>query len=231
MNSSSEFLTDIRDLSQLSGVQSGNSVTGIFTLNGQSNLLGKIDLSSGSDFVPVWSLTPKSTPTGETVGVGEGIWTVLDNGYIKFTGKLTTAKELGLENKTYSGTINATFTSNNGNSMPVTVTYGGKLFFKVIENQVVALAIPKPVSDKLSSNFTLDPDGIVGKIIPEAWLSYDKINLAISDILNRVDPENKIWSSEIKKSVSGNFGNVGCALENIRFNIATGLTQALTNKE
>lgn len=228
MTWSNGILAGITDSDQLSGVQTGTSVTGTFTLNDQPNLLGKIDLSSGSDNVPVWSLT--SSLKSEKTAVGEGLWRVLDNGYVKLTGKLTTAQDLGLENKTYPGTINVTFVSVKSTGT-TTVVYRGKLFFKVIENQVIGLAIPKPVSDKLSSKFFIDADEIVGKIDPQSWLTYDRINLATSNILNLIDPEDKIWPSDIKLSVSNYFGNVGCALNNIKSNIDKALTQAFKNQK
>lgn len=228
MSWSNGTLAGITDSDQLSGVQSGTNVTGTFTLDGEPNLSGKIDLSSGSDNVPVWQIL--SSLKSEKTAVGEGLWRVLDNGYVKLTGKLTTAQDLGLENKTYPGKINVTFVSVKSTGT-TTVVYGGKLFFKVIENQVIGLAIPKPVSDKLSSNFSIDIDEIVGKINSESWLTYDRINLATSNILNLIDPGNKIWSQGTKLSVANNFGNIGCALENIKSNIDKGLSQALTIKK
>jgi hypothetical protein len=222
---SKDILAGITDSEQLSGVQSGTSVTGTFTLKGEPNLSGKIDLSSGSDFVPVWSLL--SSLSSESTAVGEGLWRVLDNGYVKLTGKLITAKNLGLENKTYPGTLNATFTPNGGTA----VVYEFLLFFKVIENQVIGLAIPKPVSDKLSPGFAIDTDEMVSSITPDSLVTYDRIKLAISDILNIVDPGNKIWSTDTKLGVSKNVGKVGCALDNIKSYIAQGLTQALTIKK
>ena len=227
---SKKILTDISDRSQLSGVQSDTSVTGTFYLNDKPDLQGKIDLSSGSDGVPVWTLTPTSSTTpGEKVPVGEGLWTVLDQGYIKFTGKLTTAKNLGLENKTYSGTINATFTSNNGNSMPETVTYGGKLFFKVIENQVVALAIPKPNSDLLSDKFQVDPEFLIGCHLSSSLVEYDKFRNAASDLLSMLDSEDKLWSRETKSRVSHSVGNFAGGINHAKYHISKALMRALSN--
>ena len=70
-------ITDFRDRSQLSGVQSGTTVSGTFNLNNQPNLSGKIVLSGGSNYAPVWTLTSSISD-----GVGEGIWSILDHGYI-----------------------------------------------------------------------------------------------------------------------------------------------------
>lgn len=203
-------MTDITDRSQLSGVQSGTIVIGTFTLNGQSNLSGKIDLSSGSDNVPVWSLT-----SSNSTAVGEGIWTVLDQGYIKFTGKLTTAKNLGLENKTYPGTLNVTFTPSDGNA----VVYGGKLFFKVIENQVVGLAIPQPNADKLSDDFSTDHEKLISKILTGSLVAYDQSKKATSDILNFIDSEHKIWSKDRKNEVACHVGDMGLHFDSELYHI------------
>jgi len=211
-------ITDFRDRSQLSGVQSGTIVTGTFTLNGQSNLSGKIDLSSGSDDVPVWTLTSSISS-----GVGEGIWTVLDQGYIKFTGKLTTAKNLGLENKTYPGTLNVTFTPSDGNA----VVYGGKLFFKVIEkNQVVGLAIPQPNADKLSDDFFTDPDELVSRTLTGSLVAYDQSKKATSDILNLLDPEDKVWSKNRKHEVTGDLGDIGLHLDSTFYHLKKAFEKA-----
>lgn len=217
-------MAGITDSEQLSGVQSGTIVTGTFYLNGELNLLGKIDLSSGSDDVPVWSLT-----SSESTAVGEGLWRVLDNGYVKLTGKLTTAKNLGLENKTYSGTINATFTSNNGTSMPV--TYGGKLFFKVIENQVVGLAIPKPNSDLLSDKFQVDTDSLIGCYLTSSLVEYDKFRNAASDLLSMLDSEDKLWSKETKTRVSHSVGNFAGGIDYSKYHFSKALMGALSNKK
>jgi hypothetical protein len=207
-------ILDSRDPSQLSGVQSGTNVTGTFTLNDKPDLQGKIDLSNGSDGVPVWSLNTKlSTPTGETVPVGEGIWTVLDNGYIKFTGKLIDAKKLGLKNGTYPGKIKATFTLIGGKSL----VYGGKLFFKVIENQVVGLTIPEPNASKLSDDFSTDADILFHKIFTGALIADDKARKATSDLFNFFDADKKIWSKEKQDEVIRNVGDIAGFIESLLF--------------
>ena len=224
LNTPNSQITELLDQSQLSGVQSGTIVTGTFTLNGQSNLSGKIDLSEGSDGVPVWTLnTNVPTPSGEKTPVGEGIWSVLDNGYIKLTGKLTTAKTLGLTNGTYTGTIKkVTFTPSDGNA----VDYGGNLFFKVIENQVVGLAIPDPDASKLSDDFSTEPDAILGKVLTRSLIAYDKSRQATSVILNFIDSEHKIWSKNRKNEVSDHVGAMGYHFDSELYNITKAFESA-----
>jgi len=213
-------ITELLDISQLSGVQSGTIVTGTFTLNGQSNLSGKIDLSSGSDYVPVWALTSSSTSTA----VGEGIWSVLANGYIKLTGKLTTAKTLGLTNGTYTGTLtNVTFTPSDGNA----VVYGGQLFFKVIENQVVGLAIPDPDASKLSDDFSTEPDAILGNVLTRSLIANDKAKKATLEILKYLDPEDKIWSRDRKNKVALQVGAMGYHIDSELYNITKAFESAI----
>ena len=155
--------------------------------------------------------------SSEITGVGEGLWRVLDNGYVKLTGKLTTAKNLGLENKTYPGTINVTFVSVKSTGT-TTVDYEGKLFFKVIENQVVGLAIPEPNASKLSNEFYTDPDDLVSKTLTGSLVAYDQTRKAAKGILNFIDSEYKIWSKEKQDEVASSLGDIASNIDSTGHN-------------
>lgn len=210
-------ITKFRDPKQLSGVKIDTTVAGTFALNDEPKLSCKVFKPAGLD-LPGWTITSDKNDL-----IGEGYWTVLDHGYIKFTGKLD-AKKAGLEDAIiFPGTLNIKFSPMEGPS----VIYHGRLYFKIIQDQVVGLSIPVPNADRLSENYSTDADALFGKILTGSIVANDKAKIATLEILNLLDPDHKLWSCQKKDEVTNDFGDIAGSIESILFLFPHSINQAL----
>jgi len=179
MKGSLAQIMKVTDVSQTSGVESGTTVTGTFSIaNSDVDLSGSIDLDTAGN--ATWSFNNKE---------GNGTWTLLPSGYILFLGSLNTQESLQLTNSIYYGTLSVSVIQSNNN----TIEDNGILFFKVINNEVIGLAVSF-VEGTFSNDFSITATKLINKIRPGSLVSFDSAKKLTKSTLELLDQDTQWWS-------------------------------------
>lgn len=205
-------LTDIYDANTQSGVKLNTTASGGFTIDAV-NITGILGLDKND--MAKWSLTSTSTSTSNIVG--NGIWYIIPEGYLRLNGTI-----YGIKGK-FRGKICCSFSTDADN----TIHYSGTLFLRIRDNGVTeGVVIPSPVSDKLSGDFSTDVDDMISKIPPTAWSVSDATSNLVFNVLNALDSKNSVWSTNKKKGVALAAGEAAKGADVFRFNLTSALQQA-----
>ena len=200
------------DVSQTSGLESGTTVTGTFSIsNSDVDLSGSIDLDTAGN--ATWSFNNNK---------GSGTWTVLPSGYILFLGSLNTRESPQLTNSIYYGTLSVSVIQSNK-----AIADNGILFFQVINNEVIGLAVSF-VEGTFSNDFAITAIKLINKIRPDSLVSFDSAKKLTKSTLEFLDQDTQWWSKRTQLEVAENVGDASLFLDNLGKTLENIFKAALT---